>query len=77
MVLLECLTAPDTNISCQNLSARVDQWITQKEIQKQMEYLKNTAWYYRMMAGKITDGNIRANVTKNRFTEIVPGNDNN
>ncbi|GLV36277.1 Leukocyte-antigen-related-like [Carabus blaptoides fortunei] len=72
MVLLECLTAPDTNISCQNLPAEVDQWITQKEIQKQMAYLQNTAWYYRMMAGKITDGKIKANTSKNRFTHIIP-----
>lgn len=73
LVLLECLIAPQTTIVCdENMENVVQQIISSKRIDEQIEYLNKTAWQDLSMRPAGDSPSIEEWSTKNRFPDVVP-----
>lgn len=74
MVLLECLLSPDSNIPCnKDLSVAIQRLIEEGGLQIQLNYLHQSAWKDQALNFASQKKINPANVSKNRFQDIVPG----
>lgn len=75
LVILECLFAPKTSYECdKTLEKRIYKLLENGGVEKQLEYLEETAWYDLVMKSTVcSEENYINYPEKNRFQDIIPG----